>query len=90
MLNNTSMLRLVWTVVEETPSNKLLALSDTALVKLILQQISSQILLSGEEVCTLYSYIGSKISLIRDIAASRHIPNNCSIGRSLVTTKLCS
>ncbi|WP_315787909.1 hypothetical protein [Fischerella sp. JS2] len=71
MLISSSMLRLTWAVIEETLSTELLTLTDTALIKLILQQISSKILLSGEEVCALYSYVGSKTTLIRDLAESR-------------------
>ncbi|WP_231510200.1 MULTISPECIES: hypothetical protein [unclassified Fischerella] len=71
MLINSSMLRLTWAVIEETASSELLTLTDTALIKLILQQIATKILLSGEEVCALYSYIGSKTALIRDMAESR-------------------
>ena len=71
MLINSSMLRLTWAVIEEIPSSELLALADTALVKLILQQLTRKILLTGEEVCVLYSYIGSKTTLIRDLAESR-------------------
>ncbi|NJP10689.1 MAG: hypothetical protein HC866_15445 [Leptolyngbyaceae cyanobacterium RU_5_1] len=65
------MLRLVWDVVEEIPSSKLLTLTDTALIKVILQHIAVRILLSGEDVCSLYGYIGSRTMLIRDMAESR-------------------
>ena len=68
---NSSMLRLTWAAIEETPSHELLTLTDTALVKLILQQITQKILLTGEEVCALHGYLGSKTRLIRDIAESR-------------------
>lgn len=68
---DSSTLRLVWDVVEETQSSDLLNLSDTALVKLLLQRISRKVLLSGEEVCNLYDYISSRTRLIRDIAESR-------------------
>jgi hypothetical protein len=71
MLINSSMLRLTWAVIEETLSTELLTLTDTALIKLILQQIASKILLSGEEVCVLYGYIASKTTLIRDLAEFR-------------------
>ena len=71
MLINSSMLRLTWAVVEEAPPNDLLTLSDTMLVKRLLQQVAQKILLSGEEVCALSGYLGSKVSLIRDIAESR-------------------
>lgn len=68
---DSSALRLVWDVVEETQSGDLLGLPDTALVKLLLQRISRKVLLNGEEVCTLYEYISSRTRLIRDMAESR-------------------
>jgi hypothetical protein len=71
MFINSSMLRVTWSVIEDTPTSDLLTLPDTALIKLILQQIASKILLSGEEVCALYGYISSRISLIRDLAEDR-------------------
>ncbi len=71
MLINVSMLRLIWTVIEEAPASDLLNLPDTMLVKLLLQQIAQRTLLTGEEVYTLYGYLGSKLSLIRDLAESR-------------------
>lgn len=64
-------LQLLWTVAEEMHSQDLLTLSDTALAAALLRQVSAQVLLSGEEVCSLYAYIGAKLSLIRDIADSR-------------------
>lgn len=68
---DSSSLRLVWDVIEETQNNDLLSLPDTALVKLLLQRISRRVLLNGEEVCNLYDYISSRTRLIRDIAESR-------------------
>jgi hypothetical protein len=71
MLISTSMLRLTWTIVEEASPRDLLTLSDTMLVKLLIQHVAQKILLTGEEVCNLYDYLGSKVPLIRDIAESR-------------------
>lgn len=71
MLISASMLRLTWAVVEEAPPKDLLYLSDTMLVKLLLHQIAQKVLLTGEEVCALYDYLGSKVLLIRDMAESR-------------------
>jgi hypothetical protein len=67
---DSSALRLVWNVVEETQIKDLLTLPDTALVKLLLQRISRKVLLSGEEVCTMYEYISTHTRLIRDMADS--------------------
>jgi hypothetical protein len=71
---NASMLRLIWTLIEESHPEDLLDLSDTMLVKLLLQQVAEKILLSGEEIHALYGYVGSKVSLIRDMAESRRDP----------------
>ena len=73
MMIDTSLLRLTWSVIEESQSISLLSLTDTGLVRLLLQRISKRILLSGEEVCLLYDYISSKITLIRDMADSRFV-----------------
>lgn len=74
MLLSASMLHLTWSIVEEASPKELLNLSDTMLVRLLLQQVAEKILLTGEEVCALYGYLGSKITLIRDIAESRLTP----------------
>lgn len=71
MLISSSMLRLTWAVVEETSPSDLLTLSDTMLIKLLLQHVAKRILLTSEEVCALYGYLGSKLTLIRDTAESR-------------------
>lgn len=69
----TSLLRLTWSVIEEAQSPNLLALTDTGLVRLLLQRISKRILLTGDEVCLLYDYISSRTALIRDMADSRFV-----------------
>lgn len=76
---DTSLLRLTWSVIEETQSPNLLSLTDTGLVRLLLQRISRQILLSGEEVYLLYDYISSKTTLIRDMADSRFVHHSKSL-----------
>ena len=61
----------MWTAVEEMPPSDLLTLSEQMLVKRLLQQVDRNILLSGEEVCALNRYLGSRVTLIRDMAESR-------------------
>lgn len=73
-----SMIRLIWSVIEETQTMHLLSLTDTGLVRLLLQRVSKRILLNGEEVCELYDYISSKTTLIRDIADSQLHPEALS------------
>lgn len=75
MVVNVSMLRLIWTVVEDLPPTDLLHLSDTMLVKVLLQRVAQKLVMNAEEVCVIYGYLGSKLSLIRDIAESRLMEN---------------
>ncbi|OLP19565.1 hypothetical protein BST81_04690 [Leptolyngbya sp. 'hensonii'] len=70
MVTNASILRLAWSVIEESRSRELLMLNDAGLVKELLRQISRRVLLSGEEEGNLYQYISSKTALIRDLAES--------------------
>lgn len=82
---NSLKLQLLWTAAEEMPSQDLLALSDNALIVALLRQVSAQVLLSGEEVCSLYAYIGAKLPLIRDIADSRRSQRFTSIANGSLT-----
>lgn len=68
---NPSVLRLTWAAVEEIQSHDLLKLTDTALVRVILQQVAHKVLLDGEEAGALRKYISTRMPLIRDIAESR-------------------
>jgi hypothetical protein len=63
-----TMLRLLWAVIEDMRTQDLLMLSDTALTAMLLRRIARQVLLSGEEVNTLYGYINIKLPLIREAA----------------------
>ena len=89
MLISSSILRLTWSVVEETSTNDLLTLSDTMLVKLLLQHVAKRILLNSEEVCALYGYLGSKLSLIRDTAESRLTQEKRLLERGLIDNQPC-
>ncbi|MBW4520520.1 MAG: hypothetical protein KME16_12565 [Scytolyngbya sp. HA4215-MV1] len=86
----STLLRLTWTVIEETPTSQLMLLTDTALVRLILQKMAQKMMLTGEEVYELYSYIGSKISLIRDIAESQWVRDHSRLPKRIVTQMPCS
>lgn len=89
MLVNSSRLRLIWAVVEEIPPSDLLTFPDTALVKLLLQHVTQKVLLNGEEVCALYGYLGSKVTLIRDIAESRLAQETKLLERSFIAAQTC-
>lgn len=68
---NSSTLRQLWTVIEETQTNVLLKLSDADLVKQLLSQLDHRKPLSGEEAGTISQYLHAKTTLIRDLAQSR-------------------
>lgn len=68
---NSSLLRQLWSVVEETQSNILLSFSDTELVQQLLRQLQFRGILSTEELTALSIYIDSRLVLIRDLASSR-------------------
>ncbi|MEL6221756.1 MAG: hypothetical protein AAFR31_03820 [Cyanobacteria bacterium J06627_8] len=65
----SSTLRVLWTIVEDAVSQDVFEMSDTALIAMLMRQVSNQVMLTGDEVNALYAYIGSKLHLIRDIAA---------------------
>jgi hypothetical protein len=67
MLIEAPLLRLFWDVVETTQSTDWVTLSDLALGRMLLQQVSKRVLLSREESQSLALYISSRTQLIRDI-----------------------
>jgi hypothetical protein len=62
-------LRSLWIVVEEIPSWKIQALSDTVLVSMLLSQVSQRVLLNNEQLKSLLLYLNLKLPLIRDLTA---------------------
>ena len=68
---NSSILRQLWSVVEETQANILLSFGDTELVQQLVAQIELRGLLNTEEVGTVSAYVSSRILLIRDMARAR-------------------
>jgi hypothetical protein len=68
---SSSILRQLWTVIEETQTTVLLRLSDMDLVKQVLNQLGSKTTLSSEEISTVSVYLLSRTSLIRDLAQAR-------------------
>ncbi len=68
---NSSILRQLWSVVEETQTNILLSFSDTELVQQLIAQLEFRGLLDTEEVGTVSAYLSSRLLLIRDMARAR-------------------
>ncbi len=67
---NTSLLRQVWKVIEQTNFYELLSLNDTELIQRLLRQLETQNRLSQEETVLVQVYLNSKLPLIRDLAES--------------------
>ncbi|MBF2066990.1 MAG: hypothetical protein IGS39_21625 [Calothrix sp. C42_A2020_038] len=72
---NSSLLRQLWSVVEETQTNILLGFSDTELVQQLLRQLQLKGILSTEEITAVGAYIDSRLLLIRDVAHARSAQN---------------
>lgn len=72
MKYSSSTLRHLWSVIEETQASILLEFSDKELTEQLLRQLEKKRLDRGETT-TIKTYIRSRLPLIRDIAASRHI-----------------
>lgn len=68
---NSSTLRYLWSVIEQTQTSTLLRLNDTDLVKQLLKQLDTKKALTSEESSTLSAYLYSKTPLIRDLAIGR-------------------
>lgn len=73
MVIESETIRTFWNIVEETCNTELLSLTDTGLIRLLLQKISKGVPLSSDDVPLLYGYVSAKTPLIRDIADSRLI-----------------
>ncbi|MGB8701047.1 MAG: hypothetical protein WCD18_16665 [Thermosynechococcaceae cyanobacterium] len=65
---SASILRQLWSVIEETQTHRLLKLSDSDLVKQLLAQFQIHHPLSGEETQEIQVYLANRLSLIRDMA----------------------
>ncbi|NJM70993.1 MAG: hypothetical protein HC862_12605 [Scytonema sp. RU_4_4] len=68
---NSSMLRYIWSVIEETQTSTLLNFSDAELVQQLIRLLENRRLLNDEEISIVSAYIGSRVSLIRDLAFAR-------------------
>ena len=68
---NTSIIRQIWSIVEESSAKTLVSLNDSDLVSQLLKKLDEQHLLSSEDLQVTKVYFSSKTVLIRDIARSR-------------------
>lgn len=68
---NSSILRHLWSIVEETQASTILKVSDADLIQQLLMQLRNKTLLTSEEINTINAYISSRVPLIRDLALAR-------------------
>ncbi|NES83760.1 MAG: hypothetical protein F6K10_21410 [Moorea sp. SIO2B7] len=66
-----TMLRQLWSLIENTQANMLLKLDDASLVQWILKQFHNQRSLDYQQTDILSDYIRIKIPLIRELAQQR-------------------
>ena len=66
-----SILRYVWSVIEETHASLLLKFSDVELLEHLLVQLADSKQLNVQELCNVRVYICSRIPLIREDAQAR-------------------
>lgn len=62
-----SMLRLLWTVVENIQPNLISGLSDVQLIRQVLHELQRLVCLAPEESHILSEYLGDRTMLIRDL-----------------------
>lgn len=65
------MLRQLWSLIETTQANLLLALDDATLVQWLTKQFKQDRALNRDELDILNDYISMKAPLIRDLAQQR-------------------
>ena len=65
------MLRQLWSLIETTQANLLLALDDATLVQWLTKQFKQDRVLNRDELDSLNDYISMKAPLIRDLAQQR-------------------
>ncbi|MFP4220050.1 MAG: hypothetical protein ACLFM4_03590 [Phormidium sp.] len=68
---NATMLRQLWSTVEETQTQTLRSLDDTSLVEQLLENLQQKRPLAGDDLEELASYIRSHLILIRELAEGR-------------------
>lgn len=64
---NAEILRLLWSIVSEVSPDKVMGLSDDALVSNLIHQINSRVCLSSDDQSAVRSYLSTRKPLIRDL-----------------------
>ncbi|MGC9503272.1 hypothetical protein [Baaleninema sp.] len=70
---NATILRQVWSAVEDTQAATLVNLDDSTLIDRLIWDLQAQRVLEGNDIEEVSRYLRSRISLIRDLADGRVI-----------------
>ncbi|MBD0267856.1 hypothetical protein [Pseudanabaena sp. FACHB-2040] len=70
-MDTSSLVRVLWHVIEETEPNLLMGGEDTLLVRQVLHALENRLWLNGDEKNFITHYMRSKMPLIRDMASAR-------------------
>ncbi|WP_198649037.1 hypothetical protein [Cyanothece sp. BG0011] len=65
---NTTIMRQLWSIIDESPGKTLTGLNDSDLINQILNKLSAKQKLSSEDCGVINAYLRSRILLIREIA----------------------
>jgi hypothetical protein len=68
---DSSTLRHIWSVIEETQTSTLLNFSDMELVQQLIRLLENRKLLNDEEISIMSAYICSTVPVVRDLAKAR-------------------
>ena len=64
---NTTIMRQLWSIINESSGKTLSGLNDSDLINQILSKLSSKQTLSSEDCCVINAYLRSRIPLIREM-----------------------
>ncbi len=68
---NTTIMRQLWAIIEESSEKTLTSLNDSDLVNQLLNKLNAQQKLSSEDCCLITAYLQSRTPLIREMAQYR-------------------
>ncbi len=71
---DASLLRLVWSIIEETPTHLLMRLDTAGLCQYLLNKIELRVCLDDDQHHAVQTYIASHTNLMRE---SRDFPDAC-------------
>lgn len=65
-------MRQIWAIVESLPARMLLELDDERLIRHLMAALCDRYNLSSSELAAMADYLRDRLSLVRDVAETRH------------------